>query len=206
MASFLRLERAGLWLAPPFPAVAGGLLQCVDDERAAVLRHALERLAEGRAIVVGRHAAPAGDHGDVLLAVGAVADDAAVMPDAVGMRPQLLAALRIVGVEDTLGIRHEDEIAGGREHAGQGRYAILDFPFLLAGHGVARVEMTPGLVAAGRCAKREVGADVELRLRLEDRPGLHPLHVLAPLVGDVVIAPGARALAAPGPANPAADA
>src|SRR5260370_31716289 len=160
MASFLRVERAGRWLAPPFPTLADGLFQRVDDERAAVLRHALERLAEGRAIVVRGHAAPAGDDGDVLLAVGAVADDAAVVPDAVGMRPQLLAALRIVGVEDTLGIRHADDIAGCREHAGQGRYAILDFPFLLAGHGVARVRMTPGLVAAGRGANRVVGPHV----------------------------------------------
>src|SRR5260370_41612835 len=99
MASFLRLERAGRWLAPPFPALAGGLFQRVDDERAAVPGHALERLAERGAIGVGGHAAPARDHGDVLLAVGAVADNAAALPDAVGMRPQLLAAPPSVDVE-----------------------------------------------------------------------------------------------------------
>src|SRR5216684_9110138 len=89
--------------APNFRGIAGRcscralLRQREHHQRAGVLRHALVGLAVKAGIGVGHHAAPPGRDGDVLLAAGAVADDAAVVADAVVVRPQLLAGLGVVG-------------------------------------------------------------------------------------------------------------
>src|ERR1700738_5233780 len=88
---------------PPPPS---SLFQREHNQGAGILRHALEGLAVERDVLVGHQAAPARWHGDVLLAARHVADDAGIVAHAVIMRPQLLAALGIVGVYDTFGIRH----------------------------------------------------------------------------------------------------
>src|SRR6266545_828148 len=85
---------------PPTPA-ALRLLQREHHQRARVLRHALERLAEERAELVTDQRPPAGGHGNVLFALGRVADDAAVVPEAVVVRPELLPALGVVRAQPT---------------------------------------------------------------------------------------------------------
>src|SRR5882724_4239725 len=79
---------------PPTPSS----FQREDNQGTGILRHALEGLAIERDILVGHQAAPARRYGDVLLATRHVADDAGVMAHAVVVRPELLAAVRIVGV------------------------------------------------------------------------------------------------------------
>src|SRR5581483_11477549 len=98
-----------------------------------------------------------------------------------------------------------DEIAGGCQEARERRRLELDLPFLLAGDGIARVEMTPGLVGTWWRAHREVGADVELRLRLQNRSRLHHLEIHAPLIADLVVKTGDRAVGAGIEADAAAD-
>src|SRR5436190_4202086 len=74
------------------------LFQREHNQGAGVLRHALEGLAIKRDKLVGYQAAPSHRNGNVLLAAGHVADNAAVVTHAVVMVPELLAVLRIVGV------------------------------------------------------------------------------------------------------------
>src|SRR6185437_8613359 len=108
----------------PRRIVTRWLFQRIHDQRAGILRHTLERLAEDAGIIVAHQTAPAGRHRDVLLAAGGVADDAADMAKTVIVRPQLLAGRRVIGVQDAGRVRHEDEVAGGREHAGERRLRI----------------------------------------------------------------------------------
>src|SRR5947209_4513821 len=88
--------------APNFRIIAGrcswspSLRQREHDHRAGVLGHALIGLAVKVGVCVGNHAAPARRHRDVLLAARRIGDDAAVVADAVVMRPQFLAALGVV--------------------------------------------------------------------------------------------------------------
>src|SRR5688500_8647941 len=112
------------------------------DQRAGIFRHALEGLAVERNIFVGDQAAPTRRYGYILLAACHVADDAGIVAGAVVARPQLLAAFRIVGVHDAFGIRHEHQVAGGGEHAGERRLFIVDLPLHGAGHGIAGAKMT----------------------------------------------------------------
>src|SRR5216683_6553910 len=110
---------------PPTPSSLS--FQREDNKGAGILRHALEGLAIERDVLVGHQAAPAGRYGDVLLATCHVADDAGIMAHAVVVRPELLAAIRIVGVHDTFGIRHEHQIARGGEDAGDRRRFVVAF-------------------------------------------------------------------------------
>jgi len=65
------------------PMRAPHSFQSVDDQRAGILLHHRVGRAEHRRIAFADHARESGDNGNVLLAVGLVADDAAVMEDAV---------------------------------------------------------------------------------------------------------------------------
>src|SRR5579871_5080646 len=94
-------KRAGSGLVPAsLDLIETNLFQAVDDECAVVARHALVDAAESGRVVVRRHAAEAGNHGDILLAVDGVADDTALVAGAVGVVPQLGAGFGIIGVED----------------------------------------------------------------------------------------------------------
>src|SRR6266851_2530674 len=55
------------------------LFQAIDDKRAVIPGHAFVYPTESRGVVVRRHAAESCRDGDVLLAAGGVADDAALM-------------------------------------------------------------------------------------------------------------------------------
>src|SRR5258708_13979048 len=112
------------------PPMSSSLFQREHNQGAGILRHALEGLAVERDVLVGHQAAPARRHGDVLLAARHVADDAGIVAHAVVVRPQLLAALGIVGVHDTFGIRHEHQIAGGGEAAAKRRPLVVYPPLL----------------------------------------------------------------------------
>ena len=125
-------------------------------------------------------------------------------PSAVVVRPELLAGLGVVGVQPAARVGHEHQVAAGREQARERRLGEVDRPLHLAGDRVARVEVAVRL-AAGRIREREVGADVELRLRLGDRRGLHDLEVHAPLVADLVVEAGLRVVGAGVPADAAVD-
>src|SRR5205814_10142125 len=138
---------------------------------------------------------PARRDGDVLFATGHVADDAGIMTAAIVARPELLAAVRIVGVDDTFAIRDENQIAGGGEYAGERRRLVVDLPLLGAADGIAGVEMTTGRPVRRR-HQLERGAEVELGHRLEDRRGLLHGQVHAPLLADLVVQPGLRAVGA----------
>src|SRR6266851_1482866 len=162
---------------PPTPSSLS--FQREDNKGAGILRHALEGLAIERDVLVGHQAAPAGRYGDVLLETCNVADDAGIMAHAVVVRPELLAAIRIVGVHDTFGIRHEHQIARGGEDAGERRLFVVDLPLQDAGDGIAGVEMTTGGPVRRR-HQLEVGADVELGHRLKDRRGLQHRKLHAP--------------------------
>src|ERR1700674_318883 len=74
----------------------GALLQREDLEHAGILRHLRVHAAEERRVVVSCKAAEARRYGNVLLALGHVADDAAVMALAVVVAPQFLAGTRVV--------------------------------------------------------------------------------------------------------------
>src|SRR5262249_9037375 len=139
------------------------LFQAVDDEGAVVARHALVDAAEGWRVVVRRHAAEAGGHGDILLAADGVTDDPTLMAGAVAMVPQLGARFGIVGMSHATGVGDEHEIACGRQHARKRRLGETNLPLLGSGHRVARVEMTINLTARRR-RDLEVGADVQLGL------------------------------------------
>src|SRR5205823_8162919 len=91
---------------------ARSLLQAIDDQHAFVPRHAFVGLAEGWSVVVAGHAAKARHDSDVLLAAGSVADDAALMAEAVAMVPQLGAGRRVIGVHGPARIGDEHQIAG----------------------------------------------------------------------------------------------
>ena len=60
-------------------------------------------------------------------------------------------------------------------------------------------------LGAFRIAQGEVGADVELRLRLEDRGGLDNLEVHAPFLADLVVETRLRAIGSGVPAHAARD-
>src|SRR6266478_7882480 len=92
--------RGGDGAGAPAPPRLGSL-QREHHDRAGVLRHALERLAEERSELVTHQRSPAGGHRDVLLALGRVADDAAVVADAVVVRPELLPRLGVIRAEHT---------------------------------------------------------------------------------------------------------
>src|SRR5229473_3074315 len=187
---------------PPTPSSLS--FQREDNQGAGILRHALEGLAKERDILVGHQAAPARGYRDVLLATCHVADDAGIVAHAVVVRPELLAAIRTVGVHDTFGIRHEHQIARGGEDAGERRLLVVDLPLQDAGDGIAGVEMTTGGPVRRR-HQLEVGADVELGHRLEDRRGLQHRKLHAPLLADLVVEPGLRAVGAGIPADAAGD-
>src|SRR5258708_13071490 len=74
------------------------LLEREHEQRAGILRKALERLAPQRRKFVGHQAAPTGRHRNVLLAAGHVADDAGVVAHALPMPPQFLSALAVLRV------------------------------------------------------------------------------------------------------------
>src|SRR5260370_29740853 len=187
---------------PPTPSSLS--FQREDNKGAGILRHALEGLAVERDKLVGHQAAPARRDGDVLLATCHVADDAGIMAHAVVVRPELLAAIRIVGVHDTFGIRHEHQIARGGEDAGERRLLVVDLPLQDAGDRIAGIKMTTGGPVRRR-HQLEVGADVELGHRLEDRRGLQHRKLHAPLLADLVVEPGLRAVGAGIPADAARD-
>src|SRR5438445_8825926 len=149
---------------PPTPSS----FQREDNQGTGILRHALEGLAIERDKLVGHQAAPARRYGDILLATGHVADDAGIMSHAVVARPQLFAAVRIVGVHDTFGVRHEYQIARGGENARERGLLVVDFPLLGASDGIAGAEMTTGR-SIRRRHNLERGAEVELGHRLKDR-------------------------------------
>src|SRR6202790_3122707 len=168
---------------PPPPS---SLFQREHNQGAGILRHALEGLAIERDILVGHQATPARRYGDVLPATRHVADDAGVMAHAIVARPELLAAIRTVGVHDTFGIRHELQIARGGEDAGERRLLVVDLPLQGAADRIAGVEMTTGGPVRRR-HQLEVSADVELGHRLEDRRGLQHRELHAPLLADLVV-------------------
>src|SRR5258706_1246383 len=187
---------------PPTPSSLSS--QREDNQGAGILRHALVGLAKERDKLVGHQTAPARRYGDVLLATCHVADDAGIMAHAVVARPKLLAAFRIVGVHDTFGIRHEYQIARGGEDAGERRRLVVDLPLLGAADLIAGVKMTTGRPVRWR-HQLERGAEVELGHRLEDRRGLLHRHIHAPLLADLVVEPGLRAIGAGVPADAAGD-
>src|SRR4029453_5390263 len=106
------LPRRGGGGAPTPPAAA--FPQREYPQGARVLRHALERLAEERTELVAHEGPPAGGHGDVLLALGRVADDAAVVADAVVVHPEYLPTLGVERAQPAPRVRHEDEVPAGR--------------------------------------------------------------------------------------------
>src|SRR5262245_23348461 len=174
------------------------------DERADVLRHVLERAAEERGVLVADQRAPSGRHRDILLALGGIADDPADVADAVVVRPELTPTVGVVGAQPAAGVGDEHEVAARRQETRQRRLREHDLPLLLAGHGIAARQVPVGL-AALRIAQLEVRADVELRLRLEDGRRLHDLEVHAPLLADLVVQAGLRAVRARVPADAARD-
>src|SRR5437762_6088651 len=186
---------------PPTPS---SLPEREDNQGTGILRHALEGLAIERDILVGHQAAPARRYGDVLLATGHVADDAGIMSHAVVARPELVAGVRIVGVHDAFGIRHEHQIARGGENAGERRLLVVDFPLLGAGDGIAGAEMTTGR-SIRRRHNLERGAEVELRHRLQDRCGLLDGQLHAPFLPDPVEEPVLGAVGAGVPADAAGN-
>src|ERR1700682_129893 len=187
---------------PPTPSSL--LSQREDNQGAGIFRHALVGLAIERDKLVGHQAAPTRRYGDVLLATRHVADDAGIMARAVVARPELLATLRIIGVHDTFGIRHEHQVARGGEDAGERRRLVVDLPLLDAANRIAGVKMTTGRPVRWR-NQLEVGADVELRHRLEDRRSLQHRQIHAPLLADLVIEMGLRGVGAGGPDAAAGD-
>src|SRR5262245_62078499 len=126
-----------------------------------------------------------------MLSPDGVADDAALMAGAVGMIPQLGPGFGVVGVNHAARVRHEYEIARGRQNARNRRLGEADLPFLGPGHRVARVEMTINL-AAWRRRDLEVGANVELRLWRGHRRRLHDVKRHAPFLADLVVETGLR--------------
>src|SRR3954454_10266922 len=82
-------------------------LQRVYNQHPVVPRHALVRFAECRPEVVADHTAETGDHGNVLLAVGGVADDATLVAKTITVAPQLSAGFRVVGMQRPSAVRHE---------------------------------------------------------------------------------------------------
>ena len=123
-------------------------------------------------------AAPAGDHGDVLLAVGFPGhrrgDDART-----GLElPQDLAGLGVGGLQVAFRRAPEHQVAGGGQHATPQRGLVLDFPDDLAGLRVDRTQRADVAVVDG--LDGEAGAQVGRTLLVGDRlvPDLH-----APLVG-----------------------
>src|SRR5581483_7862525 len=143
------------------------LFQAVDDQRTVVARHAFVDAAKGWRVVIRSHAAEAGYDRDVLLAVDGIADNAALMACAVAMIPQLGARLGIVGMNRAARVRHEHQIASGRQHTSQRGLGEADFPLLLACDRITRIEVTINL-AARRRRDLEVRADVKLGLRSDD--------------------------------------
>ena len=191
-------------IAPPRPSLVERLFQAVDDQNALVARHALVGLAEGRAEIVAGHAAEAGRDGDELLAARRVADDAALMADAVAVVPELRAGLSVIGVQGPAAVGHEHEIAPRRQDARHRRLGEADFPLLGAGDRVARVEVAVDL-AARRLGDLEVGADVQLNLRLDHRRRLHDLKRHAPFLADLVVEAGLRVVGTRIPADAAGN-
>src|SRR5262245_48912944 len=102
------------------------------------------------------------------------------------MRPELMPRLRVVGAEPAPRVGDEDEVTAGRQHTGQLRLEELHLPLLLPGDWISSGDMTMRL-AALRIAQGEVGADVELRLRLQDRRGLDDFEIHAPFLADLVV-------------------
>src|SRR6266508_2259781 len=96
---------------PPPPRSLRSSGQPKNLEDAGVLRHLGEHPTEERRVVIAGQPAPAGHDRDVLLAVGAVADDAAVVPLTVVVLPQLLARGRIVRAQPATRIRNEHQLA-----------------------------------------------------------------------------------------------
>src|SRR6202163_3984416 len=187
---------------PPTPSSLS--FQREDNQGAGIFRAALVGLAIERDKLVGHQAAPARRYGNVLLATCHVADDAGIMAHAVVVRPELLAAIRTVGVHDSFGIRHEHQIARSGEDAGERRLLVVDLPLQGAADRIAGVEMTTGGPVRRR-HQLEVSADVELGHRLADRGGLQHRKLPAPFLADLVVEPGLRAVGAGVPADAPGD-
>src|SRR6185436_2304905 len=107
-------------------------LQAEHDQLTSVGRHLGERMTEQRAVVTRYVAAPTGDNGNVLLALGHVGDHATVVADTVVMPPQFLAGTGIQSVEVSIGARHEHQVALGRQQRSERRILELDAPLDLA--------------------------------------------------------------------------
>ena len=102
------------------------------------------------------------------------------------MAPQFRAGLGVIGVQRAAAVGHEHEIAARRQDAGHRRLGEFDLPLLGAGDRIARVEMAIDL-ACRRLGDLEIGADVELHLRLGHRRRLSDGQRHAPFLTDLVV-------------------
>src|SRR5215467_8330893 len=179
-------------------------LQAVNDEHPFVPRHALVGFAEVGREFVTEHAAKPGHDGDVLLAAGSVADDAALVAEAVTVAPQLGASRCVVGVNDPARIWDKNQIAGGREQAAERRLRKAHLPFLIAGDRVARIQMAIDLTIGWR-RHLERRAEVQLGLRLGDGGSLDHFERHAPFLTYLVVHARSGTVGAGVPADAAPD-
>src|SRR5512144_1602155 len=156
---------------------SGSLLRQLEGPQAAALRDVLVHLGHLAAPQRDR-AAPAGDHGHVLLAVLLPGDGRADDAGAGVELPQLLAGLGVEGLQVALGGPGEDQAAVGGEDAAPVHAPVVSLPDDLPGGGLDGLERAD--VVLEHRLDDEAGAQVGRPLLVGD--GLVP-DVHAPLVG-----------------------
>ena len=84
----------------------------------------------------GVDSAPAGQNGDILLAIDRIANRSRHHRRLGGHRPELLAVICAVGGEITGGVTLHDEIPGGGQHAAVPWSEVVDAPDFLLVHRI----------------------------------------------------------------------
>src|SRR5438309_7206704 len=192
----------GRSVMPLTPRLAAVLLQREDEQRASG-REIGHLRPERRVEAQDQRPEAAGD-GNVLLAVDGVADRPATVPGAGPEVPQLFTTVCIVRPNHAFDIPVDDQPAGGREDAPDRRVLEVDAPLALAGHGIARIQVSVRLTA-WRVLRHLIAPEEEPGGGLSHRRLLLDGDLLAHLHGGVVPEARLGAVRAGVPAASAGD-
>src|SRR3954470_19014893 len=177
----------------PFEPVPSLLLQSEDFQHAGIFWHALPRFAEPVAVAITYQRAPSSHDGNVLLALGQIRDDAAVVPLAIVMFPELLATGCVIGSEGSIGFRNEQHVSTRAQQAGMRSCAdVRNFKLHLSADRIASADVAAHRFFALGRYEREVCTDVQLHHRLRDGFGFHYREVDTPFVAHAVEQAGLR--------------
>src|ERR1039458_1335560 len=131
--------RDGGWGAPPSRiTTALASIERKHDHRSPTVE-AADRGERARHEPRGQRA-PAARYRDVLLAIHRVADDASPNPGTNVKVPQVLAVGRVIGMNDSIRVAIEHQIAGGRQHTTEARNRAGNCALDVHGQRIHRVE------------------------------------------------------------------